>query len=314
MHLESRLIGPAALLLLLAACAGGDGGDGADVTEHEIVYTSASDQQHADLWLVGADGADPARLTDAEGVELMPTWSPDGERVAYVSGAAWDSPTDLYVLDVDGGESEQLTSTPDRCESQPTWTPDGEELVYVSGSCDAGPDGVFAIGLDGGEERELVAGASWPDIGPDGRLLYSAPVPGKPWYVQRLWVSEPDGTGARDVTPPGMASASEATWSPDGGRIAFVVPAGDPAADEPAEWNEEIYVMDADGSDVRRLTTTPGNDHWPPSWSPDGRLLVYGADGDPASGELATVDLETLEVTPLTDDDAQDAFPSWRPR
>ena len=329
-----RVVGPTALLLLLlAACTPGDGGDsdagasepgsspnagvaglaGVDLSEHEVVYTSLAGDEDADLWLVKADGTDPVQLTDEPGLEFMAAWSPDGDRLAYAAGATQDSPSDLFVLDLDGGEPQQVTSTPDRCESAPTWTPDGEELVYVSGDCEEGAEGIFATGLDGGEERELVAAGAWPDVGPDGRLLYTAPVPGGPWYVQRLWVSEPDGTRPRDVTPQGFASASEATWSPDGSRIAFVVAAGDPDAEEPEDWNEEVYVMDADGSNPRRVTTTPGNDHWPPSWSPDARRLVYSADGVPASGEVATVDLETLEVTLLTDDDAHDLLPAWRP-
>jgi TolB protein len=314
---QARVVGTTALLLLgLSACGTGDGGEagaGVDFSGHEVVYTSANGEADADLWLVKADGTDPVRLTDDPGLELMAAWSPDGERVAYVAGATHDSPSDLFVLDLDGGEPLQVTSTPDRCESAPTWTPDGEELVYVSGDCEGDPAGIFAIRLDGGEERALVAGGSFPDVGPDGRLLYTAPVPGEPWYVQRLWVSEPDGSQPRDVTPRGFDSASEATWSPDGSRIAFVVAAGDPSADVPEDWNEEVYVMGSDGSDPRRLTTTPGNDHWPPSWSPDGRRLVYSADGVPASAEVATVDLETLEVTMLTDNDTHDLLPSWRP-
>lgn len=304
------------VLLLLAGCTQDDGDDGRpDLSEHEIVFTGAADEgEAADLWLLRADGTDPVRLTDASGPEYGAAWSPDGDRVVYVAGETRDGPSDLFVVDLEGGEPEQVTSTPDRCESEPTWTPDGAELVYVSGPCGGEPDGLFAIGVEGGTERSLVAGGGWPDVGPDGRLLYTAPVPGKPWYVQRLWVSELDGSNPRDVTPDGFETASEATWSPEGDRIAFVSAAGDMASDDPVDWNEDVYVMDADGSDPQRLTTTPGNDHWPPSWSPDGRHLVYSADGVENFGALATVDLETLEITVLTDDEEDhDLLPAWRP-
>ena len=141
-----RVVGLTALLLLpLTACTpddGGGGGAGAaglagvDLAEHEVVYTSLAGDEDADLWLVKADGTDPVQLTDDPGLEFMAAWSPDGDRVAYAAGATANGPADLFVLDLDGGEPQQVTSTPDRCETAPTWTPDGEELVYASSDCD----------------------------------------------------------------------------------------------------------------------------------------------------------------------------------
>jgi Tol biopolymer transport system component len=75
---------------------------------------------------------------------------------------------------------------------------------------------------------------------------------------------------------------------------------------------EDIYVMPAEGGPHRRLTTLPGHDHWPPSWSPDGSQIAFTADGVDRVGEIAVVDLDTLATTNLTNHAANDAFPAWR--
>ena len=58
-------------------------------------------------------------------------------------------------------------------------------------------------------------------------------------------------------------------------------------------WNEDIWVMDADGTEARKVVTTEGNDHWVPAWSPDGGYLMYSADGEENEGEIARVDLKS---------------------
>jgi Tol biopolymer transport system component len=89
---------------------------------------------------------------------------------------------------------------------------------------------------------------------------------------------------------------------------------GDPESDDPLAWNEEIYVMNADGSDVTRLTHIPGNDHWPPTWSPDGRQITFTSDGCENNAEVFVVDADGSNLVNLSRNNALDAFPSWRPQ
>jgi Tol biopolymer transport system component len=77
--------------------------------------------------------------------------------------------------------------------------------------------------------------------------------------------------------------------------------------------NEEIYVMNTDGSERTRLTDIPGYDHWPPTWSPDGTRIAFTSDGTEDNGEIYVMNSDGSSLTQLTDDPAYDSFPAWRP-
>jgi Tol biopolymer transport system component len=96
------------------------------------------------------------------------------------------------------------------------------------------------------------AHAAFP--GTNGRLAF-VQVDGD---AEAIWVMEPDGSEPTALTDTGLDS--DPAWSPDGGSIAFT---------SARDGNYEIYVMDADGSNQRRLTDDAGSDRQP-EWSPDG--------------------------------------------
>ena len=126
----------------------------------------------------------------------------------------------------------------------------------------AGTPRLVVVSLDGAVQRQMTV-AGLPEDGGglslsrDGTKIAFAEGDG------RISTAAIDGTGQR-VLDPGVDAASPA-WSPDGSRIAF---------SGTRNGNIDIYVMDADGSNLRRLTTDP-NDDLHPSWSPDGTRIVY---------------------------------------
>ena len=70
----------------------------------------------------------------------------------------------------------------------------------------------------------------------------------------------------------------------------------------------------ADGSGRTRLTEIPGNDHWPPTWSPDGTRIAFTSDGTKGNPEIYVMNVGSSGLTKLTDDlSAEDFYPTWRP-
>jgi TolB protein len=71
--------------------------------------------------------------------------------------------------------------------------------------------------------------------------------------------------------------------------------------------------MNADGSGRTRLTDIPGNDHWPPKWSPDSTRIAFTSDGIEEHAQIYVMNSDGSGLTWLTDNPADDSLPAWRP-
>lgn len=258
----------------------------------------------SDIYTINVDGSQEKRLTNSPGLDAFPGWSPDGQRIAFVSDrtGTWE----IYVMDDDGSQQRPLTNTPED-ESVPTWSPDGEKIAYTTDMIGDDPK-IWVMNADGSGRRQLASG-SWPSWSPDSKqIVYTV-------YsnagVGRLLVMNADGSNQERVGGSfierftGRADAEEPAWSPDGERIAFVSNVG--------MDNAEIYVMKVDGSERTRLTDIPGGDHWPPTWSADGTRIAFTSEGTKEISEIFVMNSDGSGLTKLTDNPADDSFPAWRP-
>jgi Tol biopolymer transport system component/DNA-binding winged helix-turn-helix (wHTH) protein len=154
------------------------------------------------------DGARLTRLTFGPGLEIDPTFSPDGRRIVFAGDRYGNF--DLFSQAVDGGDPVRLTSTP-ADETEPAWSPDGQRLVFRS-SEDGG--GLFTIGRDGGARRRIAAFGTRPAWLPNGREVVFA---GDAWR-KLFQVSADGGEEPREVLAGALTNGHWSSFSvhPDG--------------------------------------------------------------------------------------------------
>jgi TolB protein len=236
-------------------------------------------------------------LTDGKAHDGDAVWSPDGERVAFISDR--DGVANLYVMRADGKKVEQLTKEKVGC-STPRWSPDGKQIAFVTNMGKV--EHVAVIDAGGGKIKELTKGhiaCRQPAWSPDGkRLTYSQYGPA----LYDTCVVNADGSGAASLTNNG--GGLDAAWSPDGKRIAITSVRQGPGF--------RLYVMDADGKNVLKLSDNANNvGNVFPAWSPDGKRIAFG---DLIDGvlQLCVCDADGKNLKPLTKS-GTNVFPRWSP-
>ena len=260
------------------------------------------DKSTSDLWMSRWDGSANLQLTDTPQSESYPRWSPDGNKLAFLSDRAdEDKGAQLWLLDMRGGEGKQLTHL-EHAVSDFTWSPDGTRVVLVVNVAPPTPD----------EEKPepIVVNRYWFKEDETGYLGVAR---------SHLFLLETDDGNVSQLTDEAYDEL-QPSWSPDGERIAFVSKRED---DMDRHDNWDVFVMDAEpGASVSQVTQNPGadGDAWgsdPPRWSPDGDRLAYLRGGKPedlwyALTQIATIDAEGgTENLPTEALDRNSRQPRW---
>lgn len=239
----------------------------------KIVFSSNRDGNW-DIWTMNPDGSDPINLTQDAAADFSPVWSPTGEQILFVSFRKGGE--SLYLMDADGKNIRKVLDNW-RSRSSATWSPDGKRIASVS-------DAVLYIATVDGKSIEPVAQTGFGSVGdpawsPDGKEIAFIYNKRKQGYELRLLNVQ---TRKQKVLLGELEKypyKSHPAWSPDGNQIAFVLHkfrAIQNQADAIAWQDEEtIYLINRDGSQLRKLVSEKGPDALCPTWSPQGDEITY---------------------------------------
>ena len=226
------------------------------------------------VFTVGVDGAGLRQVTSGGGSEFSPAWSPDGAHLAVAAKEPGTAPG-IYVVDVASGAMQPVTRNPyaGYFDQEPDYTPDGARIVFVRQR---------AL-VERGAARNLAA----------------------------LFVVNTEGTGLHRLTP-WQDGAGTPKWSPDGTRIVFR--GGCCLATPPAGGAlMQLFLVGADGGPITQLTSTPDTASYWPSWSPDGRSIVFtsysATEGQPQ--RLYTIKPDGTDMKSLTSRLREQNEASW---
>jgi dipeptidyl aminopeptidase/acylaminoacyl peptidase len=274
------------------------------------------------VYRIKSDGTGQVQLTAGERGESSPRWSPDGRQIAFLARREKDEQTQIYLLNVGGGEARRLTAHPTAV-SNIEWTPDGRALhflaadektaeekekdrlqddVYVFEETNYKQRHLWSTDLDGRTRRITEGGFSVGDyaVSADGRRIATTRTPSPLLefsHLAEIWVMDATGAGARQLTSGNRVAEAGLAFSPDGGEILFTA-----AANERFEgyYNDKAFIIPAAGGSAR-LVSPPDATYEvsTAAWSKDGKSIYFTANMG-AHDEIFRLNPATRQATPLT--------------
>ena len=275
------------------------GGGIQGITESKIFFISDR-TGHKEVWEMDYDGANQKQVTRLGQISLSPRVSPDGSRVAFSAIGSGGSNILMWSLELN-----RLVTFPKfgGTNASPAWSPDGKTVAFSSSR--TGDPELYLVDADSGSGLKRLTNYRGTDISPcfnpktGSQIAFVSGRTGLP----QIYMMDADGANLVRMTDGGYAVSP--SWSPNGQFLLFAwfrkYGAGEPGA-------QDVYIMDIASKQWVQLTTGTGRNDFP-SWSPDGRHIVFQSNRS-GSDQIWTMLADGSQVRQLTTQ-GRNSMPNW---
>ena len=272
-----------------------------------IVYvaeTGSKKNRQKRLAIMDQDQANHRFLTDGSYLVLTPRFSPNSQKITYMSYMTRNRPR-VYIFDIETGQQEIVGEFPGMTFA-PRFSPDGQKVIMSYSDPDIGNSEIYILDLKTRNKKRITNSTAIDvsaSFSPNGKkIVFNSDRSGR----RHLYVAKSDGTDVKRISRE-VGSYYTPVWSPRGDMIAFTKQEG---------GQFYIGVMEVDGTNERVIAKSFHVEG--PTWAPNGRYLLYfkeertTEDGSGGESSLYSIDLtgynERKIITPLGGSD-----PAWSP-
>jgi TolB protein len=291
----------------------------AEADEHLIAFVSLRDGNR-EIYVMPVQCENPINLTQNPAQDYAPVWSPDGERIAFISDR--NERPELFIMQMDGTQVTRLSEVPGaKVYGEPSWSPDGQQLavqLILEYPFTAQPySQIYLLAADGSgafalTQTEFPLSNLEPKWSPVGDRIAS----------RTLGILQAFSGGTTQREPEqvrlsrGLANVGTLEWSPDGSHLAYFVSCRYCMDDQ--DLTPALHLIEADGDNPQVLVSFEDEDLYGVglSWSPDGRqLLLLASDVHSGTQLLDLISVDGSRMTRLADLPANrmESVPDWSP-